>query len=107
PAVVVDSVLQAAAQAGTSAFTAGAAPSKEQAMNVAEAALVRADRQKGIVRASGCAEWVEIHELSDLDEVALLGNPRMKSLGIGVAARRDASPPSLAVLLLVDGTNCK
>ena len=75
-------------------------------MTVAEGALVREDRKKGIVRAKGCAEWLEIHELSDLGDVALLANPHVRAAGIGVTLRKDTAPVSLAVLVLVDGANC-
>ncbi len=107
PALAPDATLQAAASAGTAAFADGSAPSKEQAMSVAEAALVGEDRKKGVVRPSGCAEWLEIHELSNLNDVALLANPRVRAAGVGATLRRDTAPVSLAVLVLVDGASCR
>jgi uncharacterized protein YkwD len=108
PPVTVDPVLQAAAEAGMKApGTAGGEPSKEQAMDAGEAALVHEDRRLGIKRKGGCAEWLEILELDDLDQVGLLASPALKKIGVAAALRASGQPPPLAVFLLVDGVGCK
>ena len=107
PPAATDPVLTAAAEAGTRAFASGAAGSKGQAMDLAEAALVREDRRRGVVRSKACAEWLEIYELADLEDVALLSNPAVKGVGLGVAWRADTAPAGLAVLVLADGAGCK
>ena len=104
PPASVDPVLQAAAAAGVAAFATGTAPSKEQAMAVTEATLRRDDRRLGLARAGGCAEWLEILELDDLQEVPLLVSPGLHKLGLAVTLKPSGRPAPLIVMILVEGT---
>jgi uncharacterized protein YkwD len=104
--ITPDPVLQQAAEAGMKAFVSGAAPSREQAMEVSNSMLRREDLRLRISRGGGCAQWMEILELEDIQQSPLLANPGIKKLGLAVALQPGNKPP-LAVLILVEGTGCK
>jgi uncharacterized protein YkwD len=100
-----DPVLQAAAEAGMKAFVSRTASSRDQAMEVGNGVLRREDHRLRISR-KGCAQWMEILELEDLQQSPVLTSAGTKKLGLAVALQPDGKPP-LAVLVLVEGTACK
>jgi uncharacterized protein YkwD len=104
--VTRDAVLQTAAEAGIKAFVSGAVSSRDQAMEVSNTTLRREDQRLRVSREGGCAQWMEILELDDLQQSPLIANPGIKKLGFAVTLQPGNKPP-LAVLIVVEGTGCK
>jgi len=104
PPARVDPVLSSAADLGIRALVSGTATTREQALGVAQAALLSHAKQSRRSRPAGCATFVEILERAQLAEVPLVVDPRVASFGIGASTLEAGGTPSLGILMLLEGT---
>jgi uncharacterized protein YkwD len=105
--VTRDRTLQAAAATAIRALAAGATP--DRALAAANAALTAPDNQSETppARRGGCVQLLELLDLAQLDQHAILFDPRGRKLGLAATTLRRGSAQILAVVFLIDGVSCK
>jgi len=105
--IAADPVLQAAAQAGLTAFTNGGAASPDQAIAVAHDALVRESRRLRRGHRAICIELIQVLELDELEQDPLFAQPRLGKVGLAVATKEIGNAVKILVFVLAEGAACR
>jgi uncharacterized protein YkwD len=105
PLVSSDPVYRVSAQAAADVLASGGdAGEADKAM---DAAMQREVQRLRSGRPGGCVLRVEILELSQLSQIALLTSPTIRRFGIGARVRRDAKGARLSSVFLLEGAPCR
>ena len=105
--IVVDPVLQDAAESGLAALPdPGAAPS-DRAIAAAHDALIAQAKRRHLGRRALCIELVRVLELEELERDPILMQPALAKIGLAAATKQVGNTAQIALLVIADGATCK
>jgi len=103
--VRVDTTFRVVAQAGANAYADGGSDSDvNKALQLAQ--QKEADRLRKNL-AGGCSVLIELLELSQLDDVAILTDPSLRNFSVGARVRKDGKGTRLSTVIMFQGASCK
>jgi len=104
PAATSDPVYRVAAQAGANTYASGA--SEGDVNQAIEAALQKEVDRLHVGRGGGCSALVELLELTQLNELPSVLDPKVRSFGVGARVRKDSKGTRLATVIILQGGSC-
>jgi uncharacterized protein YkwD len=104
PAVTVDPIYRAGAQAGADAIADGDSAAEVES-SIAAAIQREVDRLRSS-RPATCSSSLELLELSQLASVAPLLRKELRRIGVGARVHRDARGTRLSTFILFEGVPC-
>ncbi|HYQ44245.1 MAG TPA: CAP domain-containing protein [Polyangiaceae bacterium] len=105
PAVSVDPIYRAAAQAGADAYAKGG--DEDDIAKATQSGLEREATRLQSARSASCSQRLELLELSSLNEILTLSEPALRRYGVGARMHRDGKGSRLSTMFIFEGVQCK
>ena len=104
PVANVDAVYRVAAEAGANAYANGA--SESDVKKAVGGAIQKEVDRLHASRGGGCSSLVELLELTQLNELPSLLDPKLRSFGVGARLRKDSRGARLATVIILEDGRC-
>jgi hypothetical protein len=106
PAITIDPVLQAGAEAGAQTLAKDAATSPENAVAASGKAVAREASRRRVSRPAACATLFEVLELDQLEQYPVFVRPELRHVGVAVTTRTKDGATLLMLIVLTEGVGC-
>ena len=104
PVASADAIYRVSAQAGANVYANGG--SQSDVNKAVEAAIQKEVDRQHVRRGGGCSNLVELLELTQLNEIPSLADPKLRTFGVGARLRKDSKGTRLSTVIILEGGSC-